>query len=578
MNGNVAGLSDLIKKPAPPSGSSTAPIKTSDEKTADDKLGEKIHEIDLGKKEGEAQAMAAKYKLRYMDLRKFPIPPEALQLIPEDMSRKYNVLPFFSEGQDVRIGVVNIADPEVQKFLGSVAQEKKVKLVPYVITDESYQKGAQLYASLPKIVAITRDVTITQEDLDKFAALFDSLPELAAKMKEVNTTDFISLIFAAAFKMNASDIHVEAEESKIIVRLRLDGMLHEIGSVPHEMWKKIIGRIKLLAALKINIEDKPQDGRITLILSMGKIDVRVSTIPTAYGESVVMRILKPQANVGMAELGIRGTAFEKLMHEIDRPNGMIITTGPTGSGKTTTLYTILKKKNQPGVKIITLEDPVEYKLEGVNQSQIDASKGYTFADALKSILRQDPDICMVGEIRDLPTAEVAIQAALTGHLLLSTIHTNSAAGAIPRFLSMGVKPFLLAPALNAIIGQRLMRKLCEKCKVETPLKPEEVERVTKIMGELSPKSGMTFNMDSAKFFTAPGCKECKMLGYKGRVGIYEICAMTPEIEKLILGAQMSEFDIQKQAVADGMVTMAQDGILKAAEGLSSLSEVFRVAE
>jgi type IV pilus assembly protein PilB len=252
MNGNVAGLSDLIKKPAPPAGSAAAPIKTSDEKTADDKLGEKIHAIDLGKKEGEAQEMAAKFKLRYMDLRKFPIPPEALQLIPEDMSRKYSVLPFFSEGQDVRIGVVNIADPEVQKYLGSVAQEKKVKLVPYVITDESYQKGAQLYASLPKIVAITRDVTITQEDLDKFSALFDSLPELAAKMKEVNTTDFISLIFAAAFKMNASDIHVEAEESKIIVRLRLDGMLHEIGSVPHEMWKKIIGRIKLLAALKIN--------------------------------------------------------------------------------------------------------------------------------------------------------------------------------------------------------------------------------------------------------------------------------------------------------------------------------------
>ena len=230
------------------------------------------------------------------------------------------------------------------------------------------------------------------------------------------------------------------------------------------------------------------------------------------------------------------------------------------------------------MKIITLEDPVEYKLEGINQSQIDPSKGYTFADALKSILRQDPDICMVGEIRDLSTAEVAIQAALTGHLLLSTIHTNSAAGAIPRFLSMGVKPFLLAPALNAVIGQRLMRKLCEKCKTETSLKPEESQRVVKTMSELSPKSNITFSIDAAKFFTAPGCAECKGLGYKGRVGIYEILTMTPEIEKLILGGQMSEFDIQKQAVVDGMVTMAQDGILKAAEGLSSLSEVFRVAE
>ena len=559
-------------------GAATAPIKASDEKTADDKLAEKMQRIDLDKKEVMAQETAAKYKLRYMDLRKFPVPPESLQTIPEELARQHKVVPFFIEGAEARIGVVNIADTVVQQFLASVARDKKLKLVPYIITDESFEKAAMLYASLPKITNISRDVTITQADLDKFAPLFNSLPELAAKMKEVNTTDFVALIFAAAFKMNASDVHVEAEETKVIVRLRLDGMLHEIGNVPSDAWKKIIGRIKLLSALKINIDDKPQDGRITLVLEMGKIDVRVSTIPTAYGESVVMRILKPQANVALDSLGIRGTAFDGLVHEIDRPNGMVITTGPTGSGKTTTLYTILKKKNQPGVKIITLEDPVEYKLEGVNQSQIDPSKGYTFADALKSILRQDPDICMVGEIRDLPTAEVAIQAALTGHLLLSTIHTNSAAGAIPRFLSMGVKPFLLAPALNAIIGQRLIRKLCEKCKVETALTPQDKERVAKTMSDLSPKANITFSIDTAKFYTAPGCPECRQLGFKGRIGIYEIFTMSPEIEKLILGAQMSEFDIQKQAMTDGMVTMAQDGILKAAEGLTPVSEVFRVSE
>lgn len=582
MNGNVAGLSDLMKKPAPAAAggvtAATTPIKTSDEKTADDKLAEKMNAIDLGKKEAFAQETAAKYKLRYMDLRKFPIPPESLQFVSEAQARQFRVIPFYAESNEVRIGVVNIADPAVQQFLGSVARDKKVKIVPYIITDDSFEKAAYLYSVLPKIVNVSRDVTITQSDLDKFSPLFNSLPELAAKMKEVNTTDFVSLIFAAAFKMNASDVHVEAEETKIIVRLRLDGMLHEIGNVSHDLWKKIIGRIKLLSALKINIEDKPQDGRITLVLESGKIDVRVSTIPTAYGESVVMRILKPQANVGMEQLGIRGLAFEGLNLEINRPNGMVITTGPTGSGKTTTLYTILKKKNQPGVKIITLEDPVEYKLEGINQSQIDASKGYTFADALKSILRQDPDICMVGEIRDLPTAEVAIQAALTGHLLLSTIHTNSAAGAIPRFLSMGVKPFLLAPALNAVIGQRLIRKLCEKCKVPAVLTEEDKARVTKTMSDLTPKANITFSVDAAKFMTAPGCVECKQLGYKGRIGIYEIFTMSPEIEKLILGGQMSEFDIQKQAMVDGMVTMAQDGILKAAEGLTALSEVFRVSE
>lgn len=576
MNGSVAGLSDLLKKPA--TGSGSAPIKTSDEKTADDKLAEKIQQIDLDKREATAQQLAAKYKLRYIDLRRFPITPEALQVIPEESARIHQVVPFFVDGQELRVGVVSIETKTVQQYLASVAREKKVKIIPYIITEESLEKAMGLYASLPKIINVSRDVSITQADLDRFSPLFNSLSELSAKMQEVNTTDFIALVFSAAFKMNASDVHIEAEETKIIVRLRLDGILHEIGSVPSDAWKKIIGRVKLLSGLKLNIEDKPQDGRITLALDVGKIDVRVSTIPTSFGESVVMRILKPQANVALDALGIRGSAYEALVREIDRPNGMIITTGPTGSGKTTTLYTVLTRKNQPGVKIITLEDPVEYKLEGINQSQIDASKGYTFADALKSILRQDPDICMVGEIRDLPTAEVAIQAALTGHLLLSTIHTNSAAGAIPRFLSMGVKPFLLAPALNAIIGQRLIRRLCESCKKPYTLSSEERDRVQKIMENLSPKSQVSFTFETAQFMKAEGCEACKGLGYKGRVGIYEIFTMSPEIEKLILGGQMSEFDIQKQAIAGGMITMAQDGILKATEGLTSVSEVFRVSE
>lgn len=572
--GQIAGLSDLLKKSAAGAGGASA---VNDE-GAQKQLQSKLQQVALDKKEAEAQALAAQYKLRYMDLRKFPIPPEALSLIPEDQARKFLAVPFFHEDEEARIGVVNIMDKTVQEFLGAVAREKKIKLVPYVITEDSFNRAAALYAALPKIIQVTRDVSIAQEDLDKFSSLFESLPELSAKMKEVNTTDFVALIFAAALKMGSSDIHVEAGETKIVVRLRLDGILHEIGDVPHESWKKIIGRIKLLAALKINVEDKPQDGRITLVLAEGKVDIRVSTIPTAFGESVVMRVLKPQANVGMEQLGINGHAFEQLMHEIDRPNGMIITTGPTGSGKTTSLYTILRKKNQPGVKIITLEDPIEYKLEGINQSQIDPSKGYTFADALKSILRQDPDICMVGEIRDLPTAEVAIQAALTGHLLLSTIHTNSAAGAIPRFLSMGVKPFLLAPAMNAIIGQRLVRKLCEKCKKETPITDDEKKKIEGIMGTLSPKSGATFDLAQAKFSVAPGCAVCKQLGYKGRVGLYEIFAMSPAVEKIILGGQMSEDEIQKVAIEEGMVTMAQDGILKAATGMTSLSEVFRVAE
>lgn len=570
-------ISDLLKKSVPAAVGAAG--KSEDEKTPEEKLSEKMHLISLEKQEEVAQTTATQFGLRYMDLRKFPIPPEALQTIPEEDARKFKAIPFFAEGAEARVGVVDIRNVAVQQFLAGAAQAKKIRIVPYVITDDSFNKAAALYAALPKTVQVTHDVSITEDDLKKFESLFNSLPELSAKMKEVNITDFVSLIMSAAFKMRASDIHVEAEEKKIIVRLRLDGILHEIGDVPHVSWKKIISRIKLLSGLKINIEDKPQDGRITLVMTSGKIDVRVSTIPTAYGESVVMRILRPPAeNVTFQDLGIRGRPFEQLAREIDRPNGMVITTGPTGSGKTTTLYTVLKKKNTPGVKIITLEDPIEYKLEGINQSQIDQSKGYTFVDALKSILRQDPDICMVGEIRDLPTAEVAIQAALTGHLLLSTIHTNSAAGAVPRFLSMGVKPFLLAPALNAVIGQRLVRRLCDSCKRETQITPEEREKVAKIMSTLSLKSGATFSIDQTKFFAAPGCDQCKGLGYKGRVGIYEIFTMSPEVEKIILSGNVSEYDMEKVAVEQGMVTMAQDGILKAADGMTALSEVFRVSE
>jgi type II secretory ATPase GspE/PulE/Tfp pilus assembly ATPase PilB-like protein len=267
-----------------------------------------------------------------------------------------------------------------------------------------------------------------------------------------------------------------------------------------------------------------------------------------------------------------------LKAQIQRPNGMIITTGPTGSGKTTTLYAILLTLNTPDVKIITLEDPVEYKLEGIAQSQIDHTKDYTFAKGLRSILRQDPDVIMVGEIRDLETAETAIQAALTGHLLLSTIHTNDAAGAIPRFMSMGVKPFLLAPALNCIIGQRLCRTIHDKCKEETKLDDETLARVKKTLSDISPKSGVKVDIDKIKFFRGKGCDECNGIGYKGRIGIYEILAMSQDIEKVILSGNVSEYQMRDIAKAAGMITMAQDGILKALDGLTTVDEVYRVAE
>jgi len=280
--------------------------------------------------------------------------------------------------------------------------------------------------------------------------------------------------------------------------------------------------------------------------------------------------------LGFEELGIRDRAFAQLRREVERPNGMIITTGPTGSGKTTTLYAVLKKLNNPETKIITIEDPIEYQLKGVNQSQ--TNDNYTFAQGLRSIVRQDPDVIMVGEIRDLETAEIAIQAALTGHLVLSTIHTNGAAGTVPRFLSMGTKPFLLAPALNVMIGQRLVRKICETCKKEIKLEPNILGRVKEILSSLPKEEAEKLNLDKQKFYIGAGCETCQGIGYKGRIGIYEIMSINEEIEKLILSGQVSEYDMRAVAAKNGMVTMAQDGLLKAIDGITSVEEVFRVAE
>jgi type IV pilus assembly protein PilB len=372
---------------------------------------------------------------------------------------------------------------------------------------------------------------------------------------------------------------VEAEEEDVHIRFRVDGLLHDAARLPASAWKQVIARLKLLSGVKINVEDVPQDGRLSVYLSDERIDIRASFLPTAFGESVVLRLLRPKAiALEFDALGLGGLALERLEREIERPNGMIITTGPTGSGKTTTLYAILKKLNKPEVKIITLEDPIEYKLKGINQSQIEHGKNYDFAKGLRSNLRQDPDIVMVGEIRDLETAEIAIQAALTGHLVVSTIHTNSAAGVIPRFLSMGVKPFLLAPALNAVIGHRLVRRLCETCRLPTALTPSQLREVTETLRAIPEKSREHLDLNKLTFMgPGPGCEACQKIGYKGRIGIYEIFTMSKTIEESILAANVSEYKINDQARAEGMITMAQDGLLKALEGLTSVEEVLAAA-
>lgn len=546
-----------------------------------EKFEEKMSAIALKEKEKVAEEKAASLNFPYINLKGFPISPETLTSIPKEIAQALKVICFLNTGTEIRIGAVDPAQDQIKELLLSLEDKFHGHGEVYLISENSFTLAFKLYAALPTIKKIVSGVEITEKDLEKYSEEIKNFKQLHEKIQRANITDIVTMVIAASIQARSSDIHIEAEEKDIKIRFRVDGVLTDAASLPKEQWSKVISRIKLLSGLKINVTDIPQDGRFTIFLKTGKIDVRVSCLPTSYGESVVMRLLMPStAGLSFDGLGLWEPAFSQLKTQTERPNGMIITTGPTGSGKTTTLYAILNKLNEPGVKIITLEDPVEYKLEGINQSQVDYSRDYTFVKGLKSILRQDPDVVMVGEIRDIETADIAIQAALTGHLVISTIHTNSASGAIPRFMSMGVKPFLLAPALNAVIGQRLVRKICESCKVEDKLDAETAARVKKILETLPTdvKEKYKVDSDNLKFMHGSGCPECNNLGYKGRIGIYEIMIMSAEIEKVILSGEISEYQMQDIATKAGMVTMVQDGLLKALAGVTSVSEIFAAAE
>lgn len=545
----------------------------------EEKLKERLEEIELKAKEDEVKKRATLLSLPYINLVGFAISPEAIGQIPETQARELGVICFLNALGEVRVGAVDPTRPELKELIFQLEERTHGKVALYIISQFSLLRSLKLYAALPKIKPIVKGVEITEAEIKKFETVAGNFKDLDANIKKATTTDILIMTLASALKAMASDVHVEAEEVQVKFRLRLDGVLYDIAALEKEKWSELISRIKLIASLKINVNDKPQDGRFTIFLTGDRVEVRVSTIPTAFGESVVMRLLRSAAQgVELADLGIRGKAFEELSRQIERPNGMIITTGPTGSGKTTTMYAVINKLRSPDVKIITLEDPVEYRLPGISQSQIDSSKDYTFAKGLRSILRQDPDVILVGEIRDLETADIAIQAALTGHLVLSTIHTNDAAGAIPRFLALGVKPFLLAPALNAIMAQRLVRKTCQACKVEDKLDEKMLERVKEILKNIPERSGVKVDAKNLKFWKSPGCNACNNLGYKGRIGIYEVLIMNKDIEKEILSGAVSEYRMRELAAASGMITMTQDGLLKALNGLTDVAEVFRVAE
>ncbi len=518
--------------------------------------------------EANAEEQAKLLGLPYVNFNSLPADLNAMSIFSRQEAEQYKAVPFSKEGSSVRIAAV---DPKNEAFSAKLTElGSKYQIQLYVMSSASLAYALTFYKNIVTPKEHQEDI-IRLEAKDGYAKELRSFSGGADRV-----TDLLAMAFASAMELSASDIHFESEEHQVKVRLRIDGVLQDMVLLDKSLQNPLISRIKILTHLKLNVTNLPQDGRLTFYWGNEAIDVRLSTLPSSFGEGVVLRLLGVgAARLEIHELGLVGRSEKVIEEVLQRPNGMVITTGPTGSGKTTTLYSFLMELNDPGLKIITIEDPVEYKLEGIQQTPIDSRVQFGFARALRAILRQDPDIVMVGEIRDAETAETALQAALTGHIVLSTLHTNDSFGAIPRLSSMGMKPFIMAPAINAVIAQRLVRKLCNVCKKETTLSPELEERVEKLLKSIPPEAEVQVP-EKRVYFKAPGCDSCHLTGYKGRIGIYEVIAINDAMKELIL-KEASMLEMKQQALKDGTLLMAQDGLIKAMLGITDVEEVFRVA-
>ena len=424
-------------------------------------------------------------------------------------------------------------------------------------------------------------VTISPKIIEEVEAQVKNIEDYKKKIQEYitgNITELLDVILFGAITLGTSDVHVEPQEEEARLRIRLDGILQDVVFFDQEAYSHLISRLKLLSKLKLNIKDKPQDGRFTIEVEDLLIEIRTSSLPSEYGESIVMRILNPKSLISLDDLGLREDLYELFKTEIEKPNGMIIVTGPTGSGKTTTLYGFLKKIQNPEIKIITIEDPIEYHLKGVSQTQVAPEKGYDFSDGLRSIVRQDPDVILVGEIRDLETSKIALQAALTGHLVLSTLHTNDAAGTVPRLVDLGVEPSSIASGLKMAVAQRLLRKVCKECSTLTDPSSSQLAELKKGLKNL-PKNIKIPDLDKVKIAKVKegGCQACNFIGYKGRQGLFEAFLVDSEMERFILTNPPVSL-IRELAIKKGMVTMYQSGLIDIALGKTTFEEVARVVE
>lgn len=545
-----------------------------------DDLGDKLLRMGREAEEREAERLAGSLSIPYIGA--LPgIQLEALKLIKEPVAREAKIAAIKMDKKEV---TVVISEPRNPRTADELKKFKDLGYSPaiYIVSKTTLDKALEHYKEIIEVASeITSKIDISEADFNSWRGKFTSLKDVEAFFDsmsssgagELSTTQVLSIIFTASIFIDVSDIHFEAAKDEAVLRFRVDGILHTVAKFQTAFYKQIISRVKLLAGLKINITDTPQDGRFTININSDAIETRVAVSPSEFGEAIVMRVLNPKSiALSLPQLGFRKDDEEIALKEIKRPNGMILVTGPTGSGKTTTLYAFLKNVADSETKIITIEDPIEYHLAGVQQTQVDASAGYTFASGLRSILRQDPDMLLVGEIRDGETADIAVNASLTGHLVFSTLHTNNAIGAIPRLIDLGVKNSLIGPALSLVIAQRLVRRLCPNCKKEAAISEELKKKISEFKKKLPQK--IKFYGEEEKIYEAnspAGCEKCNG-GYKGRVGIYEFLTLGGEFEALI-NKDATEFAIKELAQKKGYIEMQIDGILKVLGGITSFDEV-----
>lgn len=523
------------------------------------------------------------YKIPYFEkIDVLQVPSDVLSMIPEDSARFYKIIPLGINKGVLDVGMVNPEDIKAKEALNFLSKQNKIKYQPYIINESSFENLLRQYRN------ITKEVGEALSNLEEELSAGDSgvdFSNITDKQKKEKLSEdapiikMVAVILRHAVEGSSSDIHIEPEEKQLRVRFRLDGKLYSSLFLPIYTHSSIVARIKIISNLRIDETRVPQDGRFSAKIDNRSVDFRVSTFPTKLGEKVVIRVLDPYENLKTyEEIGLSDVNLEIIKEAIKDPFGLILATGPTGSGKTTTLYSILKELNNPDVNIVTLEDPIEYFIDGVNQSQVRPEIGYDFSQGLRSIVRQDPDIIMVGEIRDEESASLVTHAALTGHIVLSTLHTNNAISTVSRLIDMKVKSFLLPSTLNIIIAQRLVQKLCPHCKEKVRPNKEVENVIIEHMESLPEKVKKVFPMPKEIFiYKAKGCPKCNMKGEKGRIGVFEILRMTSGLEKVIL-ENPSVVEIARESKRQGMVTMRQDAIMKALEGLITMEEVFRNTE